>query len=90
MFMNPFKRLQKQCHPNKIAHWSVIPILSDIHLLAASFSNHSSAWTSRKANVAADCVAYMAIRRVCPPSWVSQLPPSLQQYLLFDAVNAPP
>ncbi|KAL6124962.1 hypothetical protein ACLB2K_077470 [Fragaria x ananassa] len=47
-------------------------------------------WVSRKANEAADWVASLALRRVCPLDWVSSPPSSLMRILLFDVVSPPP
>ncbi|XP_062021317.1 uncharacterized protein LOC133737852 [Rosa rugosa] len=77
-------------HSSHHSHWSIAPIVSDIRILADSFSNLNWSWTSRKANVAADHIATLTYRRVCPPTWVSQLPPSLQLILLSDVTSTEP
>ncbi|XP_062020743.1 uncharacterized protein LOC133737143 [Rosa rugosa] len=46
-------------------------------------------WTSRKANRAADHVAALAFRGLCPPSWVAHPPSSLVSILLYDGLPCP-
>ncbi|XP_062015404.1 uncharacterized protein LOC133731966 [Rosa rugosa] len=68
--------------------WTVAPLIWKIRSLATSHSHVSWSWSSRQANLAADYIAALASRRMCPSDWVSNPPSSFLNLLLSDASQA--
>ncbi|KAL6214019.1 hypothetical protein ACLB2K_013457 [Fragaria x ananassa] len=73
-----------------IVDWTAARSIAWIRENLKLFQQVNWRWASRKANEAADWVASLALRRVCPIDWFSNPPTSLMRILLFDAVSPPP
>lgn len=76
-------------NPHLLVDWAAQPLVLGLRLFAQASQNVSWVFTSRDANKAADCIASLARRRMCPASWLQQPPSSLFHILLFDG-DPPP
>ncbi|XP_062014406.1 uncharacterized protein LOC133730919 [Rosa rugosa] len=77
-------------NPLSTVDWTASNNIAHIRVQGGLFHRVNWLWSSRSANAAADLVASLAKRRVCPDDWTSNPPPSLMRILLFDAVTDPP
>ncbi|PRQ31881.1 hypothetical protein RchiOBHm_Chr5g0040301 [Rosa chinensis] len=74
--------------PTAPVDWKVVNLISQARLFS-QIRQISWHWTSRKANQAADLVAGLANSGKCPVNWVSHLPSSLSNILLYDGLPCP-
>ncbi|XP_062014482.1 uncharacterized protein LOC133731021 [Rosa rugosa] len=73
-----------------LVDWQAQPLAQGLRLFAQAAPGISWIWTSRDANKAADHVASLARRRMCPATWLQQPPSSLLLILLYDGDPPPP
>jgi len=66
------------------AHWSCDALLSDISSFFSSHPRCVLKLVPRQANMAADCIAKLAARKMCPLGWVATPPSSLASILSAD------
>ncbi|XP_024179082.1 uncharacterized protein LOC112185103 [Rosa chinensis] len=71
--------------PKYSLDWTAAPLFWKIRSLSESFTSISWLWSSRQANQAADFVAALASRRMCPVDWVSNPPSSFLALLSVDS-----
>ncbi|XP_061992700.1 uncharacterized protein LOC133710609 [Rosa rugosa] len=69
--------------------WAVMPLIDYIRDRTVALPSYSWTWSSRLANQAADHLACLARRRMCPDDWWIHPPSSLSYFLLLDAVSTP-
>ncbi|KAL6137628.1 hypothetical protein ACLB2K_062918 [Fragaria x ananassa] len=77
-------------YPLSTVDWTAARSIAWIRENLNLFQQVNWRWVSRKTNEAADWVASLELRRVCPLDWVSNPPSSLMRVLLFDVVSLPP
>ncbi|XP_061999064.1 uncharacterized protein LOC133716370 [Rosa rugosa] len=76
--------------PSTCKIWSIYPAVAKIKNSPSFWQRIAWSWVSRKANSAADHLASLAVRRMCPDVWIDRPPSSLVGILSRDGLPCPP
>lgn len=71
-------------------HWNISPLIQKIWMSHKPSSHFIWLWTPRLTNCAADHVASLVVRKMCPEVWVLRPPSSLMHILSRDGLPCPP
>ncbi|KAL6228202.1 hypothetical protein ACLB2K_002156 [Fragaria x ananassa] len=76
--------------PSNCNIWSIYPAVAKIKNSPSFRQRFVWSWISRKANSAADHLASLTVRRMCPDVWIDRPPSSLVGILSRDGLPCPP